>query len=301
MSTEHRMAARSLASLHGASHTSSDRDHGVGDHHSDALALDGVSDASVNSVNETHPPSVVAREDNEAGYLAERMHSHEDDEAKDAAMDDAPPDMPIYLDETAEAAINRALRPGLLSHSPLRNASPLPDLPGVEPEGYNFDAYTPSSPVRNLVPMDHSYPNLPDDDPWSPAGQMHVSPIQARRSRDGSGSLGNGFDHLNQPPSLPMNGDTANEATPLLGRDVPPDIIIPRTRSDTGNSVTCPAAGCGNRQTIRSAVDSVFSGIRSEDESVQEEINNDCEHYLNSSIIARGSYGCVSIEKTMQR
>ncbi|GKY91672.1 hypothetical protein MPSEU_000139100 [Mayamaea pseudoterrestris] len=297
-SAEHRTSAPSLASLQAASHASSDRDPAdLLNNHSDGHLPDDVGSVGsmVDSINETHPPSVAAREDTENGFVVDGLalsQDEDDDPELNVTVNGGPLDMPIYLDEEAEAAIHRALRPSVPPLDLLRSTSPLVDFPALnEPiamtsfADHNVD--TPSSPVGNIVPMVSSFRNASDEEPWSPAGQMHVSPIVSHRQR---GVSLNGFER-NGLESAPLFSHVVgtNESTPLLlHSDVPPDIVVKRMHSDPGSAgLACPPHGCGNRKSIQSAVDSVFSGIRSDDDSVKEEINNDCVNYLNSSIIAR--------------
>jgi hypothetical protein len=295
LSGEHRTSLPSLTNFHPASQTSSDHDHAILDNESDTLMVDGVSDDSANSMNETHPPSVVARDETEGGMMDDPMaltRDDEEDETKESMMNESylPPSMALYDDERDEGIVNRTLRPGMVhiqphltSQSPQSRSTPIPSHAAdtVIVHDFDFDKYVPSSPVGNIIRSDDSYHDLP----WSPEGHMQVSPMIQKRT---TGSfLGNGLDI-----NADSRANNATETTALLGNDVPPDIIIRRSHSDQDMTpnIFGSVSGCNPRQTLRSAVDSVFSGIRSEDESIKEEITNDCEVYLHSTMLAKGKY-----------
>jgi hypothetical protein len=182
-------------------------------------------------------------------------------------------------------------------------------------------------PLRENLSNEDSFRNLPTDS-WSPQGQMNVSPLPDGTIDGGRrfavADVGTGT----AAPSMPLptqhgNYGTSNnigysltalthptlegESVPLLyTSSIPPEILTRREVSNPEDpndperlTVTDRRSLIENerfswfrssdRNSIRSAVESVFSDVRSEEEEEKELLQNESEVYLTSNILARGT------------
>jgi hypothetical protein len=242
---------------------------------------------------------------------------------------------------------NRSMLPGLVNrprrHNPPANrsldnsieldGSPTRQHQGVVVDGFDFDKDAPRSPfLARAGGCDDSFRDFPAD-PWSPAGQMNVSPLHRGPRRDDSmdadtlnhrngardaqlpvppfsygaiEDIAGVASHLRKVPSefsayAVGRSSPRGEMSPLLAQsdDIPPEIT---TRRELSGSVSDPEAAHADinghrhhdhgRASIMSTVDSVFSDLRSESELAKEEIHNESELYLASSMVHRGK--CVA-------
>ena len=199
----------------------------------------------------------------------------------------------VDVDSTdKEKIVNRVLRPGMINfpaQAQRPRSSDEEDGLGepVVVEGFDFDKDEPTSPLPSI--QNDSFRDLPPD-VWSPTGKMQVSPIAPKgRSLRPLGELPEYPDMSNNVELRPgtAGGRTMptidTETTPLLRDDVPPEITTSgRMMSDDR------VAESSRRFSIISDIQSVFSDVRSEEELSKAGINNESEHYLASSIFARG-------------
>jgi hypothetical protein len=180
-------------------------------------------------------------------------------------------------------------------------------------------------PLREHLSAEDSFRNLPTDS-WSPQGQMSVSPLPdgtAGGRRLAVAGIGNGTAAPSMPlptqhsnygtsPNIGYSPTTLNHLTldgekvPLLhSSSIPPEIITRRDVSIQEDSndpdrLSFPdRRGLfenerfswfrgSDRNSIRSAVESVFSDVRSEEEEEKVLLQNESEVYLTSNILARG-------------
>lgn len=194
---------------------------------------------------------------------------------------------PAPVEPNEEGLINRVMRPGMLHLRPApaqppSNLAQAPSSPAPGPvvvDDFDFDKHDEAPLSPHLGGTEGSYAELPDD-PWSPAGKMAVSPIPVRRAAP--------MPSYYAPPTANLSNTVMSdpgEATPLLRvHDVPPEIIAQRTRSVSDQEM---APHHSRRLSIASAVDSVFSDVRSEEEVSKAEIMNESEYYLASNPFAR--------------
>jgi hypothetical protein len=194
-------------------------------------------------------------------------------------------------DEQHEVIVNRTLRPGMVVPRPAHQHPHAITSPPLEPmtvEDFDFDKDAPRSPV---VQRDDSFRNLPHD-PWSPPGNMYVSPITMQPAAvvalSGQDLEPPPMTAVQMPSGPPLAA--ADESTPLLS-NVPNEIITTSQRTESFASVNSEAAVYPNhhflswqRLSIGSIMDSVISEIRSEEEDEKQEINHESEDYLKSSI-----------------
>jgi hypothetical protein len=222
----------------------------------------------------------------------------------DAAVDQLYAEQPLIVEEsfarmpTAESEdeqdrsspplVNRVLRPGMIKMKPhrlLRGDEQLHEP--VVVDGFDFDKDAPMSPQTSMVASGNdSYRDLPLD-AWSPAGKMHVSPIPSALPptiEEGPGipCIASDKIHVNRGlmDFAPPLKEPA-EDTPLLG-EVPQEVITSSSEfRSSGRSIR-------NRRFSIVSIGSIFSDVRSEEEISKEEIQNESEIYLASSMLARG-------------
>lgn len=126
---------------------------------------------------------------------------------------------------------------------------------------------------------------------------MGVSPLHSRGGRLMIPSIpdygaGDSEDRLSMLPSVVGGGDDRRrESEPLLpitsNTDVPPEIITRRAQSDS-MILNEQRTRFMRFPSIRSAFDSVFSEVRSEDPEAKEAIESESSKYAASGILARG-------------
>jgi hypothetical protein len=145
-------------------------------------------------------------------------------------------------------------------------------------DGFAFIKDDPFSPP----PVVHTNYGLSTHD-WSPEGEMHISPLQQRRpqaSEYGAITADTGRPLL--PPIYMKEepGIRRGESEPLLS-DIPPEIITRRSHSASPHVTT-------KVLSVRSVLDSVFSDVRSDEDSTKEAELNESEQYAASNMLARG-------------
>jgi hypothetical protein len=270
------------------------------------------------SINETHPPSVIAADDELPQQLVDNSLLVQGRSIMPLGPEEVPGDNEVVL--------NRTIRPGMVhlqslqqqtARNPSADVASMPREPIVV-EGFDFDKDAPTSPLPNQsLHCEDSYRDLPLDS-WSPAGKMQVSPIGKKRMTAIPAVIGEESDEnnlllprnendlsatseFNRTDFIPFKHQTRSisEVTPLLATGskdlfggVPPEIVTRRTMSEANMKGTAlvgnePRRFDINRQSLVSQVDSVFSDVRSEEESSVEAVNNESEFYKNSSIFAR--------------
>ena len=201
---------------------------------------------------------------------------------------------------TSPLLTNRVLRPGMVAippHLGLSAARFGGPHEALVVDGFDFDKDAPTSPLPSAR-GDDSFRDLPMD-VWSPPGKMHVSPIsfkgvRALPSTDEEETPAIPYMEADArvpgPPPAVVGGDggrmfravsaptpvAPDEGTPLL-IDFPPDI-----RSSLRESTR-------SRRFSIVSIGSIFSDVRSEEDGSKEEIQNESEFYLRSSILSRGT------------
>jgi hypothetical protein len=200
-------------------------------------------------------------------------------------------------DRSSPPLVNRVLRPGMIKMKPHHLL--LSDEQLSEPvvvDGFDFDKDAPLSPQTSMLASGNdSYRDLPLD-AWSPAGKMHVSPISLKPSaipatiEEGPGIPYVASDDIHTNRGILVLAPSMRESaedTPLLG-DVPPEVITSSSKfRESDRSIR-------NRRFSIVSIGSIFSDVRSEEDISKEEIQNESEIYLASSILARGEC-CIQI------
>lgn len=313
------MESASMHSGNQSAHRASTTTH---DHSADQHSLDGMPSMSISSQllvspgASGYPPSDTARDEGppsidrdipnnehvrseEPQQLALSEHENEDMQLRDRTDSDS---------ANSEGLVNRRMRPGMVNLRPQANHSPIMDraaasrspAPPVVVEGFDFDKHEPMSPQTD---HEDSLRDLPVDVGWSPAGDtMHVSPIQIRslaarlptteeeptagRNNYGSMEEGRAAQGTNLP-FAPMPDFKINEIRPLLGSDVPPEIITRRTSSGRSSSFdrTNPRNNSSG-MSLASIVETVFHNVQEEEE--KEKIRNEAALYEASSVLQKG-------------
>lgn len=228
------------------------------------------------------------------------------------------------LDVAAAAKANV----GVLNRQSLRSRARLhrdaPQTPGSEIsmeerqkrvqitlEGFDYDRNAQDS----LMDTPHSramdsYNELPGNDPWSPPGEMNMSPLGAGRAFAAARVAG-------APPEYPsLEGDSGTlRSSGNYGsidargqqRVSPPSKIrltLPKSVDDEDTNEKVPLVGSRDiegqtshdgheehppkHQDLKHAVSNIFSSLRSDSTTTIEEVNTDSEQYLAFNILKRG-------------
>jgi hypothetical protein len=222
---------------------------------SDVLASPGTA----GSVEETHPPSIGGR-----------------DEADNNLVEG------VEGVDVTDSLVRGLQQPMLVGDNGSRdsNAEAVSSEPIVE---NRYDH--PSSPIPN----ENEVSFLPSD-AWSPAGKMHVSPINVPRPPVIGTVATNtpfvGIDSGNR--KISDRASSPREDTPLLS-DVPPEIITRRSQSDQPDSMERQNSSdrVPSHGSMRSAFKHAFSDVISEEDYEKIEAHNECDIYLKSSVLAR--------------
>ena len=273
-----------------------------------------------------NPPSDRDHDDDDVDVGSHLNDLGDDDEP----MDQFPFDDKFVLDDAGIAnTTNRQRRYIRTDHNSLTDSLDDHVQGDNLVDGFDFDKDAPQSPflerpVRGSLSNDDSFRNLPVD-PWSPQGQMNISPLLVG---DGRPMAVTTSENGSKPPDMPLPthhtnyGTSSNigissislthatldgETMPLLhSSSIPPEIITRKEFSkpeDPNDSEGLRATDrrsqfqherfswfrSSDRVSIRSAVESVFSDVRSEDDADKALLHSESEVYLAGNILARGT------------
>jgi len=282
------------------------------DHGTDQLSLDGIPSASMSSQLLGSPgasanPDAHIQDLNVSGRVTASLNENQ----RLPTLDDTDHDMQDQTDSdggNSEGLVNRRMRPGMVNlrpqvsrngprNAPAASTSRSP-IPPMVVEGFDFDKHEPMSP-RTDDDQGGSLRDLPDVG-WSPAGNiMHISPIQTRAppvqlpaTEEEPAGASRNYGSMEDGPSLPyaplpVSAVNVNETEPLLGMDVPPEIITSRhycggshARSNSGQY---PAHS--SVVSIASIMEHAFLDVVEEEE--QQKVRNEAAHYEKSSILQK--------------